>query len=270
MGFSLSKAISAPFDGLGSAGGAKNAIDRGMDRYEQYAREGIGEIRGGYKGALRELNPFKRGSTAQGFDRNIASLLSGQGTQALIDERSDTMADYLASQGLGRSSYGMNEMGKIPIDVAMGIEQMLSGRQYQGGMARGGLMTERAVNIADLLSGIGSSQFQASQAKAQADATKQGQMLGFVGDVLGSAGSAGGMSTLFCDERLKKNKKPVGKIGDITLYSYDPNEEGKRLGMNSRFGPMAQDVKEKYPHLVSEHESGYLVVNMDGLLMEVA
>ena len=78
-----------------------------------------------------------------------------------------------------------------------------------------------------------------------------------------------------CDERLKTNKSKIAEMpmsdgNAITIYSYDSNSEGDKHGMNTRFGPMAQEVQSLYPELVNETESGYLSVNMDGLLERAA
>lgn len=74
---------------------------------------------------------------------------------------------------------------------------------------------------------------------------------------------------------MKENKKKITEMpmkdgNVVAIYSYDANKEGERVGMNSRFGPMAQEVKSLYPDLVVEGNHGYLMVDMNGLLARAA
>ena len=69
------------------------------------------------------------------------------------------------------------------------------------------------------------------------------------------------------DSRLKENIKPNGKIGNFNAYTWDWNEEGKRIGAD-RFptsGVIAQEVAATRPDLVITDKHGYLMVNYAGL-----
>ncbi len=73
----------------------------------------------------------------------------------------------------------------------------------------------------------------------------------------------GALAAAFSDERLKDNVRKIGKMGDLNIYEW----EWKSTGKTDR-GFIAQEVKEKHPELVEEH-NGFLKVNYEKV-MEVA
>lgn len=86
-------------------------------------------------------------------------------------------------------------------------------------------------------------------------------------DYLSLGATAIGMS----DERLKTNIKPLGKEAGINVYSWDWNDEGKRVADPAQptIGVMAQELQATHPHLVSRADDGYLRVNYAGLVSEL-
>jgi len=299
MGFSLSKGFSAggsnpmayttpgytktgegsdSLDILGLGLDAKRDIGgflgmEGLQQMQDALRRGEGRIGRSIRGINRAygaagdyMQPFMRGTTIEGYGDIMGDIAGSDIYSTLVDERGDIVANKLGGTGVTRSGYGTEQIAQVPTDVMMGLEQLFSNRQLQGGQIMGGLETERAVNVADLLSNLTAMDIGATQAGTQS----RMQGLGNVGNMAGSI-----IGGVLCDERLKTNKKKVAdmpmKDGNvIEIHSYDANEEGERVGMNSRFGPMAQAVKKLYPDLVSTHESGYYVVDMDGLLERAA
>ena len=87
-------------------------------------------------------------------------------------------------------------------------------------------------------------------------------------DYLSLAGSAYAAS----DVRLKTNIKHLGKENGINVYSWDWNEDGKRIAdpKQPTVGVMAQELQETHPHLVELGSDGFLRVNYGGLAAEVA
>jgi len=77
------------------------------------------------------------------------------------------------------------------------------------------------------------------------------------------ATALGGLS----DQRLKTNVKPLDKRGGIQFYSWDWNDEGKRIADQAQptFGVMADELQETHPHLVHRGADGYLRVDYGGL-----
>jgi len=92
-----------------------------------------------------------------------------------------------------------------------------------------------------------------------------------LGDILGSAAQLGGAAlmggmnpfSIFSDERLKENIKPIGKSENgHNLYTWDWNDKAKKLGVNDpTTGVLAQEVKKYMPEAVIEDENGYYKVN---------
>lgn len=81
-----------------------------------------------------------------------------------------------------------------------------------------------------------------------------------------------GASLFASDIRLKTNIKPLGKEDGHNVYSWDWNDEGKRIAdpKQPTVGVMAQELQETHPHLVEAGPDGFLRVNYGGLAAEVA
>jgi hypothetical protein len=86
-------------------------------------------------------------------------------------------------------------------------------------------------------------------------------------DYLGLAAGIGGVS----DTRLKTDIKPIGAHKGINLYTWNWNDEGKRIANPAQptIGVMAQELRETHPHLVKAGEDGYLRVDYRGLNSEL-
>ena len=101
-----------------------------------------------------------------------------------------------------------------------------------------------------------------------------GSMFGGAGGLLGSitGGTADVVSSLIAnwpsDVRLKENITKVGSLDSgINLYTWDWNEEGKRLaGDTPTVGVLAQEVQQVMPEAVTRGDHGYLTVNYSKLI----
>jgi len=99
-----------------------------------------------------------------------------------------------------------------------------------------------------------------------------GSMFSGAGGLLGGLTSAGGdiIETLikYSDIRLKDNITKVGSLENgISLYTWEWNEEGKRLaGDDPTYGVLAQEVQEVIPEAVTRGNEGYLMVNYAELI----
>ena len=83
-----------------------------------------------------------------------------------------------------------------------------------------------------------------------------------VGNLLGGAGSAGKGYAAYMgtsDMRLKQNIAPAGSEGGVNFYTWDWNEEGKKVAYEGQptFGVMAQELEVTHPDLVVVGEDGY-------------
>jgi hypothetical protein len=74
------------------------------------------------------------------------------------------------------------------------------------------------------------------------------------------------------DIRLKKDIKLLGKESGHNVYSWEWNDEGKRIADPSqpKVGVMAQELQETHPHLVKLGADGFLRVDYSGLAAEAA
>lgn len=86
-------------------------------------------------------------------------------------------------------------------------------------------------------------------------------------------GNAAQIAALFSgsDPRLKMNVKKLGEVAGFKIYTWDWNEEGKRIAKDywPTLGVMADELQETHPHLVHEAPDGYLRVNYTGLNQEI-
>ena len=73
------------------------------------------------------------------------------------------------------------------------------------------------------------------------------------------------------DIRLKDNVQPLENVGGVQFYSWDWNDEGKKVAHKDQptFGVIADELQETHPHLVTRGGDGYLRVNYVGLAKEL-
>jgi hypothetical protein len=81
-----------------------------------------------------------------------------------------------------------------------------------------------------------------------------------------------GATAFASDIRLKKDIKLLGKENGHNVYSWEWNDEGKRIADPSqpKVGVMAQELQETHPHLVRLGADGFLRVDYSGLAAEAA
>jgi hypothetical protein len=97
-----------------------------------------------------------------------------------------------------------------------------------------------------------------------------------VGSVLsgvGAVGQGGGFGAMFggSDVRLKENIQPIEEVSGIQFYTWDWNDEGKRIGVEKHptIGVMAQELEAKHPDLVVIGDDGYRRVDYGGLFKRI-
>ena len=80
-----------------------------------------------------------------------------------------------------------------------------------------------------------------------------------------------GKAMALSDVRLKENIQPREHVGGVQFYSWDWNDEGKKVAHKDQptFGVIADELKGTHPHLVTRGDDGYLRVNYVGLAMEL-
>ena len=84
------------------------------------------------------------------------------------------------------------------------------------------------------------------------------------GAFLGSSGGSKWLAGILpSDTRLKENIEHYDTLKGVGFYTWDWNEEGKRIGADQypSFGVLAQEVQKTHPKAVVEGPDGYLRVN---------
>ncbi len=254
-----------------------------VDRLDPYVQLGAGS-----------LGDVAQGSTIAGLNDRLSQILDSENFNALSDSRHRSASTYLASKGLGRSGRAASEVGAIDGNLAMQIENQLFGRASNnvdrgqnaaanlGGLgqnfanSQGQLLSAGASQISQLTANGAAASAQGLQAAAnyganaitdsanalaagqEADRAQRNQNIQTGVSVASAVASA----FAFSDERLKENMQPVGKHKDLTVYEWDWKDEVRGvMGTEMDFGYKAQEVQEKYPECIIEHETGLLMID---------
>ena len=203
------------------------------------------------------LESFAQGSTPQGLSDMIDQIINGGLFEDLVDERQDAVTSQLAAGGLTRSGAAIEEAARIPTDVALALENILSGRQ--AGLADIGF--SGASNIGSLTTRVGeaiASGILGNEARRASDrATSKTNKSNIIGSVLGG---------LFSDPRLKENIRKVDKIGPLDLVQWDWSKEAKPIVKDMpTHGFLSTQVKEHYPEFVHQY-GGFDVIDYPNLI----
>lgn len=226
-----------------------DAIKQGIPFFEPFLEAGHGAL------------PFlQQGSTPQGLDQILGQIFGTEGFQNLRDERMRGVQGQLAAGGLTRSGAAMTEMANVPTELGFAIEQMLTGRNQN--LANMG--QDSAISIAELLKGsaeaTASGILGVEERRANRSTNRDNNMTALL-----AAGIAA-----FSDPRLKKNIQEVGKVGPLTLCTWDwkPETKGTLAEISPNIGFMSTDVREHYPEFVSTF-GGYDLIDYKGLIAEL-
>lgn len=156
----------------------------------------------------------------------------------------------------GASASGLLRSGAVPETLA-GIAPRLLQESYRervGGLQGLSMLPTYEPQIAQLISGIGGTEAAGITGAAQARQAGTGNLIRGATALLG-----------FSDPALKDNVKVVGEYKGLPWCEWEWNESAEKLGMSGYgCGVMADDVKEKYPHLIHEVD-GHMMVDYGGL-----
>lgn len=258
----------------------KNTGQQGARAANQANQLGIDELRRQFDTTQGNIQPFvqagqealpgvQAGGTLAGFSGNLSDIFNTDIFKTLVDERTRATQGQLAAGGLTRSGTAVEEIANIPTNVGLGIEQTLFDRQAgltgQGLSAAGslgGFGAQSSGGIASLLNQQGQNTASGLLADQQAKAS-------FVGQLLGVASSAA--TGFFSDPRLKENVEQVADIGDLGVFEWDWIEKAKDtiVAAFPTLGFMADEVEEKYPHLIHEF-GGFKIIDYSALLDELS
>ena len=190
------------------------------------------------------------GNWAYGTGGNLANLRTRAGEQIAgnLQGTSQSLANMINQQGSDLSSL----IGKTGGDIA----NLLSAYGQTDALT----LQDMAKVLANIATGSGS-QVQGLPGLPQAG---EGGLLPALADIGQGAGTAY-MAYTMSDARLKTNIQKIGKLrSGQNLYSWDWNDEGKRIAGNQpTVGVMAHETD---PSHVTVGPHGYLMVDYSGLL----
>jgi hypothetical protein len=227
----------------GQAGQAlSNVIGQGLGLQgmgNQINAQNFGQaLQGSQQNEFLRQGQFGRDYQTGGFNAQRALDRFGVGQNIFNSGMQASMAPW---QQLGM---GMNAMGQIQ---NFGLNQFNTG-----------LNTEIARS---------NSYGQGANTMAQTAASTPSPIMDLATGVMGAAGSAGGFSNLFSDERLKDDLEFISEDGKGNRwYTWTWNSQAKLLGVNQpTFGVIAQEVRKYNPAAVAEGPQGFLTVNYGAL-----
>ena len=210
------------------------------------------------------LSDLVQGSTLDGLNDRLAGIFNTDTFSSLHDFRRQGTEGALAAGGLMRSGKAIESLSQLPIDVALALEGMLTGRTRDlVGIGQNSVAGEASLgsnlsnNIAGILTSSGRTAASGILTDAQSKAQGQQNLLNLAGSVAG----------LFSDPNLKENVKELGDIDGLKFYEWDwiPGAKGSLIEDCPRVGFMADEVKEKHPDLVREY-CGLMTVDYPELI----
>lgn len=234
--------------------------------------------------------------TNRAFADQAARTASGLRQAGFQNAQQMGLAD-IGAQNQARQFGAQNVMTAQQLNQAAGLQanqQRLGGASQMGQLGQQAFNTGRTIQQDQMQQGL----MQQGMQQALIDAAR-GQYAGYTGaptaglqTQLGAMGATPvpetqtttrtpgvadylsmifGVGAKLSDVRLKTNIKPLGKESGHNVYSWDWNEDGKRIADPAQptVGVMAQELQETHPHLVQLGPDGFLRVDYSGLAAEV-
>ena len=162
--------------GIFGGGGSDDSGARAAAATTAANKEATAELRRQFDITQGTIQPFvtagtgaisqvEEGTTAEGLDARLARIFSTDVFGSLVDERTRSVEGQLAAGGQTRSGTGLLEAARVPTDLGLAIEGLLTGRSQDlvtGGLnaslGLGTLGTQNASSIANILQSTGRAQ----------------------------------------------------------------------------------------------------------------
>lgn len=230
--------------GDGSAGSRAATAENAL------TQQGIDAILPFLTAGTEQLPGLAEGATAGGLGARLQEIIQGDAFGGLIGERQRGLQGQLSAGGLTRSGTALESAANIPTELALQLEQLLTGRSQQlagQGLGAGG-------SIANLFSQQGVAAGSGIVTDAQSKAAGLGQVAKIASGIF------------FSDPRLKINVVQIGELGGLPLVEWDwiPQAVGTIIWDCPRVGFMADDVEKIYPEFVGEF-GGWKSIDYNGL-----
>ena len=257
----------------GAQGMAQMASQLNQSNYAQAQAAAQGDV-----AARNAIATTNQGSQQTDLARQMQASLANQSANAADLNRSLTAqtsnqaaqqakinSDIAASQGLSTTGQNLAQQANnaFTIQNTAGAEQM---SQQQNEINADMTKFNQAWNYPTTQLGIlqsGLSQTPYGQSTTGQTNTQTYTPTDWAALAAAGIGAAGNIfKPPPSDRRLKKNLKLAGPSAvdpDIPVYDY--NWKGEAPGAPKTRGPMAQDIRKKYPGAVGKHPAGHLVVH---------
>jgi len=269
------KFITDIFAPSGGGGGRAAGVE------QQFNQQAINELRRQFDVTQGQISPFveagqrqlpalEAGATPGGLDATLAQLFDTDIFGSLVEERQRGVQGQLAAGGLTRSGTAIEEAARVPTDIGLALESLLTGRQQalatggqSGAINLGQIGAGASGGIANLLTASG----QAGSAGILTDAQARAQG----GQNLLNTAATIGSIIRFSDPNLKENTEQVGQIGPLPLVQWDwiPSVRTiKLISSGFNLGFLTTDVKKHFPHHVYTY-CGFDCIDYPNLLNDL-
>jgi len=188
----------------------------------------------------------------------------GRVTQPQFERQQLSQESRLFNQGLLGSTTGqLQQQGLREAQNQSLLQNALQTQAQQTQQAQGllgsALQTAQApLALGQFGANLGQADLQTQQINLGLQEQAQQRQADFWGSLVGGTAAA------FSDSRLKTNLKPTAQIlSGVPVYEWDWTEEALELGASKQLtkGVIAQDLLNTNPGAVSQHSSGYLMVD---------
>ena len=218
-----------------TGGGEEMARDFGLGM--QARQQGVGEV--------TQQGNFANAAQGQDFQQML-NALTGENNAVATGYNIAGNATNLNNAGQGQTFNQTAQGALLPVNI---LTAMLGAGQVTNPNVQISVPAGQAAPAPI---------FDAGVAQGNANIGAQNAQNAALGSGLNAAGNIGAAAVtagMFSDRRLKSNIVRVGELpSGLPVYEYDI------FGRRER-GVMADEAVEKFPHAVSRHVSGYLMVN---------
>jgi hypothetical protein len=178
----------------------------------------------------RQMNSVAIGQSASAGQNYAGTNFANQ--SSAIGQRAASTAGNIIINGTGQQAGYVNQAGQYAAQGNYQQGQYLQQGAYYTGQGLQGAANAQASGIL----GVANNNQQHYQNRTNS-----------------YLAAAATVASFFSDERLKKNIKPIGKIGGLTLVEWDWIDEIEEFtGFEMSTGFIAQEVEKEYPQHVSE------------------
>ena len=259
----------APVQGFQSNEG----LDAATNRYFAEQQQMLDPVFQDQRQALQQdlFGSGRMGLQIAGSNPDAAGLAQAQ-SQALINAsmQARQMAANEQQQMFGQDSesYRLNQAAQ-----QQQLQNLLGG--FQGAFGTGKEVIGLEQGLIGQAAGLEEARARAMAGSANAGAaltpaaSSGGGLFGSIAAGFGAsagaplAAKAGSWLTGLSDVRLKRNIKPLGKLGSFNIYSWDWSEKGKSIASSSMptVGVLAQEVLDIMPEAIITGDDGYYRVD---------